>query len=368
MSPLRKLYKYYLGEIFRRNWLRITIVIFIVMVGWWFGWPYLLYRVKKRSILKELRQESELDPNSNSQVESEVSQWTFRNWSKVLFGKEVEFKIGTGIFKRSKEEFWKLNQEALTERIQELKEAKKEKDEKRRVKLEKEISDIVKSSAIFFFSPFRNDVVFFFCQTEGYRNGKSFFKLLNDISWWNLMGMIALPWLFFSTLNHLFFKGQKSGEETTILTFTPDIKRSDILSAKVLSFSTFYFIMNIFIFLLPFGFYYWWAGVNTSFSWFICLALWTTVIGPILFFGLIFAPYLFLKAKVSWLGWVISTLLSLFPIAWFWIKTGASSQTWLWSLENWFFDPAWFIPISLITGIIFMALYCWHYYKRQDLK
>ena len=137
--------------------------------------------------------------------------------------------------------------------------------------------------------------------------------------------------------------------------------------SKILSFLTFYFIMNVVLFLFPFGFYYWWTGINTSLGWFSLLALWTTIIGPTLFFSLIFLPYLFLKTKVSWLGWVISALISFLPVAWFWIKYMTPSQTWLRSVENWFFDPVWFIPISLITGIIFFAVSLWHY-EKQDLK
>ncbi|MCE8166519.1 MAG: hypothetical protein I3270_02630 [Candidatus Moeniiplasma glomeromycotorum] len=74
-----------------------------------------------------------------------------------------------------------------------------------------------------------------------------------------------------------------------------------------------------------------------------------------------------MKAKFGWLDWRILILLSFFPTAWFWTKVKLPGQTWLWSVKNWFFDPAWFIPVSLIVGIIFLVLYLWHY-REQDLK
>jgi len=59
----------------------------------------------------------------------------------VLFGKEVENKVGGSTFKSSKEESLNLNRRELVEKIQELKEAKREKDKKQIAKLEKEISE-----------------------------------------------------------------------------------------------------------------------------------------------------------------------------------------------------------------------------------
>jgi hypothetical protein len=58
-------------------------------------------------------------------------------------------------------------------------------------------------------------------------------------------------------LDNVFFKPQKDGEEAAILTFTPRVKRNDLFFGKILAFLSFYFIMNVFLFLLPFGFYYW---------------------------------------------------------------------------------------------------------------
>lgn len=365
MSLVRKLYKYYLRKIFRQSWLWIILTVFIVWV-WWFGLPFLLYRTRKSLALKEFQEESEQGPE-DSEGKKQVEQWTFRSWLQVLFGKETETKVGNSIFKSSKEEIWKLNRKGLVEKIQELKE---EEDQEIKEELKEEISKatmVDRSLLLYSDSPFKADVAFFFCQTEGYQSGKPFLKLLNDISWWNLTGPFALTFLFLHVLDNIFFKPQKDGEESMILNLTPGIKRSDLFFNKILSFLTFYFIANLLLFLLPFGFYYWWMGINTNISWFILLTLWTIIIGPILFFVLIFAPYLFLKAKFSWLDWRISILFSFFPTAWFWTKVKIPNWTWLWSVENWFFDPAWFIPISLIVGIIFLALYLWHY-QEQDLK
>src|SRR3954452_7662031 len=104
-------------------------------------------------MLKELHEEQ-----NTSEIESQIEQWTFRDWSKVLFGKEVENKVGSSILKNSKERDLKLNREELAERIQELKEAKKEKDgNKKEIKeLEKEISKRImvdRSLTLFYDSP-----------------------------------------------------------------------------------------------------------------------------------------------------------------------------------------------------------------------
>lgn len=213
---------------------------------------------------------------------------------------------------------------------------------------------------------YRADNAFFFSQSPTYWEGKKFWKLLNDISWWNLTGFIVLFFLVFNTIDSIFFHPLKDGEEVMVLTFTPGVKRSDIFFAKILAFLTFYSLANVVLFLLPFGFYYFWVG-ETSLSAFALLTLWTTVIGPILFFGLILTPYLFIKSTVSWLGWIISVLAAFFPQIWFFIKTPAlGTASWPYWLEAKFFDPLFLTIISVICGMIFLYLY-YQKYQTEDL-
>jgi ABC-type enterochelin transport system permease subunit len=51
-----------------------------------------------------------------------------------------------------------------------------------------------------------------------------------------------------------------------------------------------------------------------SFVAFSILSLYTTIVGPILFFGLILAPYIFTNAWSGMTGGIISLLVSFFPI------------------------------------------------------
>ena len=150
-----------------------------------------------------------------------------------------------------------------------------------------------------------------------------------------------------------------------VLTMTRGVERNDIIWGKTLAFLTFYFLVNIVLFLIPFGIYYFWLASATSFSWFSLLTLITVIVGPILFFGLLLVPYLFL-GSLTGQRWIFSTLVSFFPFIWGGIKL-ISSADWLTTVEKTFFDPVWFSIISLIVGIFCFVLYHLHY-SEKDLN
>lgn len=216
--------------------------------------------------------------------------------------------------------------------------------------------------------PFTADNAFFFSRTDGYNNmkEKSFWKLLNDISWWNLSSFIILYWFIFVVFDKLFFPQRKEGEETIVLTMTPGVKRSDLLWSKLLSFLTFYSVINVFLFLIPFSVYYWWLASSSSLLWFSLLSLWTVILGPLLFFGLIFAPYLFFGSLNEAIRWFFSTLLIFAPMIWSGVKIFSSANL-IKTVESTFFHPLCFIIISLICGIFFFSLY-YYRYQKEDLS
>jgi len=220
---------------------------------------------------------------------------------------------------------------------------------------------------LFIPTPYSANNAFFFSQTEGFNNmkEKGFWKMLFDISWWNLSGFVILYWFIFEVLDKTFFAPRQDGEEAAVLTMTPGVKRSDIIWGKILAFLTFYFLINIAIFLIPFGIYYFWLASVPQLSWFALLTLITIIVGPILFFGLILVPYLFLGSLFSGGKWIFSTLIAFFPLIWGGIKL-ISSAGWPYTVERTFFDPIWFTVISLVCGIFFLTLYYLRY-QEEDL-
>jgi hypothetical protein len=198
-----------------------------------------------------------------------------------------------------------------------------------------------------------------------YTKGKAFWKLLFDISWWNLTGFVVLYWFIFEVFDKTFFSPREDGEETMVLTMTPGVKRSDLIWGKILAFLTFYFLINIVIFLIPYGIYYFWLSPTATISWFSLLALITIIVGPLLVFGLIFAPYLFFGSLLGGSKWIVSTLITFLPLIWAGIKI-FSSWGWPYTVEKTFFDPVWFTVISLICGIFFLTLYYLRY-QEEDL-
>jgi len=218
---------------------------------------------------------------------------------------------------------------------------------------------------LFIPTPYSANNAFFFQKTEGYTEGKTFWKMLFDISWWNLCGFVVLYWFIFEVFDKTFFSPRREGEEATVLTMTPGVKRSDVVWGKILAFLTFYFLINIIIFLIPFSIYYFWLVSEVSFSWFALLALITIIVGPLLFLGLIFTPYLFF-GSLTGQRWIFSTLISFFPLIWGGIKF-ISSASWPYTVERTFFDPIWFTVISLVCGIFFLTLYYLRY-QEEDLS
>jgi hypothetical protein len=188
--------------------------------------------------------------------------------------------------------------------------------------------------------------------------------MIFNISWWNLTGIIILYWFIFEVFDKTFFSIGRGGEDTTVLTMTPGVKRTDLIWGKILAFLTFYFLINIVIFLIPFSVYYFWLG-NPSYSWFVLLALITVVVGPFLFFCLAFLPYLFF-GSLTGQKWIFSSLITFSPLIWGLTKA-FSSASWPYKLEKFFFNPIWFIIISLVCGVLFLTFYYLRY-QEEDLN
>ena len=372
MRQIGKLYKYYFRKIWQRNWLRIIFVAIATGVVW-FAVPYVFYRFNRKMAGNEIKSmrisalytdEKVLKPLRNVKFNKIKGNDGFRNFSRSWLGKDTE-------------QFWIAERKVLEDlpaRLKELEgEVEKETNQKEREKKENKLENLKtflgqlemsdKSIMPMLGLPYNADYSFFFNKNTQ----QPFWQLLNNISWASLTSFIFLFWLTFNIVDSLFFDSQKEGEEATILTLTPGVQRSDLFFGKVFAFLTFFWLANALFFLVPFGFYYFWTGPAVSWSWFSLLALWTTVIGPTLFFGLLLIPYLFLKSVAEWSGWIISSLLTFGPWIWSLGKMFLFGYaTWPYTAERWFFNPFNFMIMALIGGIIFLALYYW-IYQEQDL-
>ncbi|KLL05364.1 MAG: hypothetical protein MRERV_1c026 [Mycoplasmataceae bacterium RV_VA103A] len=356
MSKIGKLYRFYLGKIWQKNWGRILVFTILIGVVWWFVLPWAAMKAFKGAVEAADSEEFQnLDPETRRIWDRKHS---FSDGNRLRFGAWKNDRIK------------KSNRETIKKYVKKLEEGDEEVKNwgyAERLQFWSWRSADNGGSALFS-TPWSADNAFFFSQTEGYNKmgEKSFWQMLFNISWWNLSGFVVLYWFIFEVLDKTFFSPRREGEEESVLIMTPGVKRSDIIWGKIFAFLTFYFLINIVLFLIPFGIYYWWLASKTSFPWFALLTLITTIVGPILFFGLIFAPYLFLG---SWLGsskWIFSTLISFFPLLWGGLKL-LTSMAWPYKVESVFFAPIWFTIISLVCGIFFLTLYYLRY-QEEDLN
>src|SRR2546421_10522022 len=89
MSQVGKLYKYYFGKIWQKNWLRIIIFTILIGVVWWFVIPFASYKVLKKLANKEQHRHE----NGEQQTKSE-EEFNFSNTAKFLFGEKVDTNKG----------------------------------------------------------------------------------------------------------------------------------------------------------------------------------------------------------------------------------------------------------------------------------
>lgn len=173
--------------------------------------------------------------------------------------------------------------------------------------------------------------------------------------------------LTYNILDLLFIRPKRDGEEETILTFVPRVKRSDLFFSKILAFLTFFLLFNLFSFVLPCAFYYWWVGISPLWGHFAILAFWITIVGPILFFFFPLLPYLYLRDYVSTtLGIIFKYTLIFFSFIWEFIKWIPNCEIWANSLENWYFNPAIYTILALLSGGIFLTIY-YQKYQKEDI-
>ncbi|WP_322632204.1 hypothetical protein [endosymbiont DhMRE of Dentiscutata heterogama] len=368
MSQTGKLYRFYFGKIWQKNWLRILVFTILIGVVWWFVIPF----IGSKGVAKFLSSNLDQTAEQRRNIEKNVS---FSNTVKLLFGSKIEIK-GIGLDVGLVEARLKLRDELQKDRKRKEEGQSEEEGNEGLSAAQKIIGQAIDSFNIFGLSfPFTADNVFFFQHTDGsvlgyadqnYTKGKTFWKLLFDIAWWNLTGFVVLYWFTFEIFERTFFSPREDGEEATVLTMTPGVKRGDLIWGKILAFLTFYFLINIVFFLIPYGIYYFWLSPVKSWSSFSLLALISVIVLPLLFFFLVFVPYLFVS---SWLGrskWIFSTLIVFLPALW-WALKMFSSWTWPYKVENVFFDPIWFTIISLVCGIFFLTLYYLRY-QEEDLN
>ncbi|WP_147411695.1 hypothetical protein [endosymbiont GvMRE of Glomus versiforme] len=311
----------------------------------WFLIPYLVFIFGLREATESFRRQN-FDTSIIKKVDEIESFYDFNHF----------FLKDTKIFREKTEKLMKEEIENMKECTDEVKLAN--------IRLKMRQLEFLNEGGIsgVNFLHYSNNNCFFFCKSGRYSKWKDFLRLINGISWQNLTGLISLFWLVFNVVDNVFFDPQKNGEEADILILTSGVRRNDLFWAKILSFLTFYFIANFFLFVLPFGTYYLWMNAF-SFSWFFPLLLWTVIIGPILFFGLFLTPYIFFTSAFNRLGWMISGILSFSPFIWGSLKI---FFVWPFAIEKYFFDPFVFISFSLICGIIFLSAYYW-WYEIQDL-
>lgn len=351
MSQVGKLYKFYFGKIWQKNWLRIIIFTILIGIVWWFVIPWGVCRASKGIV--ERYNEEEYKNLSKDQLKKWEEMNDFSSISRREFGGEKFDGL-----KKSTRKF-------IEEKIENLKEGEGKDWDLRKKMLFWTLRAHDNGVRFLTSTPYTADNAFFFSQTEGYKEGKNFWQLLFDIAWWNLAGSVILYWFIFEIFDKTFSSPRQDGEEAMVLTMTPGVQRSDLLWGKIFAFLTFYFLINVVLFLIPFGIYYWWLATERSIVWFSLLALITTIVGPILFFGLIFAPYLFITSVVGGWKWIFSLLISFFPMIWGGIKM-FSAVGWPYTIESVLFDPIWFTVISLVCGIFFLTLYYLRY-QEEDL-
>jgi len=246
-----KLYSYYFSSLFRKNWIRLTLLTTLALVGTWFIGPlfisYLIRKgghpVWKEKTMEEIGGFRELNKELLNDPESR----------KILELNEIERGAGWG---------WGLKNEQLA---REAWENARQKGDKAEIdEAEKALLKITSTRTNL--SSYRSPV--FPLQELGYNelslgaeptsSGRPFWRTINTLSFWALTAGFSFSYLTIHLVNFLFLAPKKNGEEAMVLSFTPGVKRSDLLISKISVFLTYYILFGLVTFVLPGFFYYLW--------------------------------------------------------------------------------------------------------------
>ncbi|KLL02109.1 MAG: hypothetical protein MRERC_4c062 [Mycoplasmataceae bacterium RC_NB112A] len=333
---INKLYRHYLKKIFLKSWAFWATIALLIIV--WFVLPFLIYyRFKNLTV-------SDLKLMGYTEDAQRIEKEGFKGYAALVYSRKLEENYQNYSDQQAKKR--QIEMAKLT-------------SEKLKIMREFNYRTIFYYKLIDFFAYNKQD--------KKYAEKNAFWKLIHELSLWDLTGLVASFFLTYNILDLLFIQPKKDGEEEIILILTPKIKRSDLFLSKIFAFLNFFSLFNLFSFVLPCAFYYWWVGLNPLWGHFAILTFWITIAGPIFFFFFSLLPYLYLRSYVSsTLGIFFKYILIFFSFIWEFIKWIPNFETWLSCFEKQYFNPIIYTTLSLICGIFFLILY-YQKYQKEDL-
>lgn len=385
MSQVRKLYKYYLKKSLWRSW-RIWYVILFCWV-WWILWPIVF-----SSLVKNKLQIERTDGKAFSKEEEEE---TRKFYTEEFSGfKNIVGKSYTGVHLVDKEnaEWWEKQAEKATDNKKRFDyknisnnikaRLAKKKDEKREISdEEKWLGKYQHSSGLQYplggssvwSNPFDYQYIALSSGRQQEVGTSQFWHVINFVSLGNMGGVVLAIFLVYNLVDYLFVQPKKSGEEATVLIFAPSVKRSELFISKSLAYITALSCYAWLAFVLPYTIFLLLGPGIISWSAYLSLVFWITIIGPILFFLFPISLYLF-TSGLGIIGIIIHYLLSYFFLVWNMIKAmvilaggrEGSFPPVIAKMEYWYFHPYVYVPLALVLGGLLLYL-SFSYYQEEDL-
>ncbi|MCE8163010.1 MAG: hypothetical protein I3273_00355 [Candidatus Moeniiplasma glomeromycotorum] len=348
MSNFQKLYSYYFTNLFRKNWIKITLLVTITTLFTWFIFGFIGFKAVQKG------EEFLFGEKANKENYRDYNEFALKS-EVVQFAAETYLEAK----KRTWEELAQAHKSGDQDKINQAKKNLK-------ILGEGWISSILRVFKVFVPPAGNFEVNFFFLDVESKSKGVELWKSINSLSYWALGSGLIFSWLTLSLIDFLFLDPKKNGEDALVLSFTPGIKREDLLFSKILAFLTYFFLFALVTFVFPCLAYYLWVGSLAPLGKFALLFAYMLIVAPLLIFGLLLLPYLLVSDWSSTLGSILPWVIFLVPGLWSGISGHLLSPT-LHSLENLFFHPLVFASLALTVGISCFTFYYWKY-STQDLK
>ncbi|KLL02102.1 MAG: hypothetical protein MRERC_4c045 [Mycoplasmataceae bacterium RC_NB112A] len=351
MSTISKLYSYYWTNLWRKNWIKITLLTL-----WSALWAFFILSFGSYQFLGKSRAVSEIEEADSNITAREIKE-IFKDYSSLCrWGlKDERAKELRQVVIEWERKVW-----------EDLKQANESGDESKIKAAERDVRHFHRLDLAFrliFGAPsFHWEVNDFFLQVEPRNKGVELWRLMNDLGWWLLATGVVFSWLTLSIVDFLFVEPKKNGEEALLLNFTPGVEREDLLISRILVFLTYFSLFALLSAGLPLLLYYIGIGGLVSAGKFFLLLGYLLVVAPLLIFGLLLFPYILisewsptLASLLPWLlvsisfGYTIFKFLSVSPLPH--------------KIENWIFHPVIFTALSVTLGMLCFTIY---YFKTQS--
>ncbi|WP_172575250.1 ABC transporter permease [endosymbiont GvMRE of Glomus versiforme] len=191
---------------------------------------------------------------------------------------------------------------------------------------------------------------------------KDIFATLWKLFMWGSMGFCVIFLLLFPSAYSLISQPGKNGEDKTVLNVASPIKRDDLVISKILSFFTYFVLVTLLTFVIPYSIYYLLIAPKIYWPAFITFVFLASLVFPLLYFLLFGAILIYLNSLSPILSGIFAFILFFSPFIWLVIKEKTSNPfggnaKWVENLSKIGSNLLVIIPLALLIGGLFLFLY-----------